>query len=106
MECGKLNNTCEGLFDMRLRDQFLSTSVCNRGLLLFLMEGISKEIQDSSVLVDQSEEATHAYIQTLTKTRQRDNDQTNESIQMEEVRLLQSHRLERTDVDTSATYPM
>lgn len=91
---------------MRLRDQFLSTSVCNRGLLLFLMEGISKEIQDSSVLVDQSEEATHANIQTLTKTRHRDNDQTNESIQMEEVRLLQSHRLERTDVDTSAIYSM
>lgn len=88
---------------MRLRDQFLSTSVCNRGLLLFLMEGISKEIQDSSVLVDQSEEATHANIQTLTKTRQRDNDQKNESIQMEEVRLLQSHRLGRTLIQVQHT---
>lgn len=46
-----MNNTYEGLFDMMLRDQFLS--ICNRDLLRFLKERIPKDIQEMSVLADQ-----------------------------------------------------
>lgn len=62
VELGKVNNTYEGLFDMILRNQFLS--ICNRDLLLFLKERIPKDIQEMSVLADQYREARRANIQT------------------------------------------
>lgn len=70
MELGKVHKTYEGLFDMMLRDQFLS--ICNRDLLLFLKERIPKDIQEMSVLADQFKEARHANIQTLVSSSKRE----------------------------------
>lgn len=50
----------EGLFDMMLRNLFLS--ICNRNVLLFLKERIPKDKQEMSALGDQSKVAMHANI--------------------------------------------
>ena len=63
LELSKVNKTYEGLYDMVLRDQFLS--MCSKDLLLFLKERIPKSIQEMSVLADQFKEPRHANIQSL-----------------------------------------
>lgn len=65
---GKVNKTFQGLYDLVLRDQFLS--VCNKDLILFLKERIPNNIQD--MCADQYKEARCANIQTLVNSSRKD----------------------------------
>ena len=55
IEMSKVKPTYDGLYDLMLRDQFLS--ICNRDLLLFLKERIPETLADMSRLADQYREA-------------------------------------------------
>ena len=55
LEMSKVKPTYDGLYDLMLRDQFLS--ICNRDLLLFLKERIPETLADMSRLADQYREA-------------------------------------------------
>lgn len=63
LELGRVPNTFNGLYDLVLRDQFLS--ICNRDLLLFLKERIPKDIDEMCRLADQYKEARHVNILSL-----------------------------------------
>ncbi|XP_062610662.1 uncharacterized protein LOC134272448 [Saccostrea cucullata] len=63
IEFGKVNNTYNGLYDLVLRDQFIS--ICNRDLALFLKERILKNIEEMCMLEDQIKEARHVNLLTL-----------------------------------------
>lgn len=70
IELGKVNKTFQGLYDLVLRDQFLS--ICNKDLILFLKERIPNNIQDMCALADQYKEARCANIQTLVNSSRKD----------------------------------
>nr|XP_034325279.1 uncharacterized protein LOC105323550 isoform X4 [Crassostrea gigas] len=63
IELGRVPNTFDGLYDLVLRDQFLS--MCNRDLLLFLKERIPQDIDEMCRLADQYKEARHVNILSL-----------------------------------------
>ncbi|XP_062596739.1 uncharacterized protein LOC134258215 isoform X2 [Saccostrea cucullata] len=70
IEFGKVNKTYNGLYDLVLRDQFIS--ICNRDLSLFLKERIPKSIEDMCMLADQFKEARHVNILTLVSSSKKE----------------------------------
>lgn len=70
IEIGKVDKTFQGLYDLVLRDQFIS--VCNKDLILFPKERIPNNIQDMCALADQYKEARCANIQTLVNSSRKD----------------------------------
>ena len=63
LEIAKVPKTFNGLYDLVLRDQFLS--LCNKELLLFLKERIPDSIENMSRLADQYREARRAGASSL-----------------------------------------
>ncbi|XP_062599280.1 uncharacterized protein LOC134260747 [Saccostrea cucullata] len=70
IEFGKVNKTYNGLYDLVLRDQFIS--ICNRDLSLFLKERIPKSIEEMCMLADQFKEARHVNILTLVSSSKKE----------------------------------
>lgn len=65
-----MNQTFLRLYDLILRDQFISIS--NNDFILFLIERVPDNIQDMCTLAGQYKEARCAYIQTLLNSSRKD----------------------------------
>ena len=70
IELCKVDQLFEGLFDLMLRDQFLS--MCSKDLLLFLKERIPKTIDEMCALADQYKEARNASSLSLVHSGRKD----------------------------------